>query len=101
VRPGPTSLRVLAGAVLAAGVAGAVFLWLTAPDTVETTRRIVGHANLTFQDLEVRVSGARIALGFASLLAGVFLWAVGRVVADVAEALRVAGPGSERGHGVR
>lgn len=94
MRPGPPLLRVLAGAVLAAGVAAAVFLWLTAAETVETTRRVVGHANLSFQDLEVRVSGARIALGFAGLLVGVFLWALARVVADLAEAAR-PGPAPE------
>lgn len=98
MRPGPPALRILSWVVLAAGVGGAVFLWVTAPDTVETTRRIVGHANLSFQDLEVRVSGTRIALGFASLLLGVFLWALGRVVADLADTtLR----GSEPGDAVR
>ncbi len=88
MRPGPSTLRVLSWVVLAAGAGAAVFLWVTAPETVETTRRIVGHANLSFQELKVRVSGTKIALGFAGLLLGVFLWALGRVVADLAEATR-------------
>jgi hypothetical protein len=80
------TLRLLSWVVLVAGVAGAVLLWATARETVETTRTIVGHATLRFQDVEVRVSIARIALGVASLVLGAFLWAFGRVLADIAEA---------------
>jgi hypothetical protein len=80
------TLRLMAWVVLAAGAAGAVLLWATARETVETTRSIVGHATLTFQDVEVRISIAKIALGLASLVLGAFLWSFGRVVADIADA---------------
>jgi multidrug resistance efflux pump len=40
------TLRLLSWAMLVAGAAGAVLLWATAGETVETTRTIVGHATL-------------------------------------------------------
>jgi hypothetical protein len=79
-------LRAMAWVVLVAGLVGAVLLWITAREVVEETRRIVGHATLTFQDLEVRISVLKIALGAAILVLGLFLWALGRVVAGLAEA---------------
>jgi hypothetical protein len=79
------TLRLLSWVVLVAGVAGAVLLWASARETVETTRTIVGHATLRFQDVEVRISVTKIALGVASLVLAAFLWAFGRVVADIAE----------------
>ncbi|HEX2031767.1 MAG TPA: hypothetical protein VHL78_10245 [Actinomycetota bacterium] len=93
---GTRGLRLLGWAVLAAGVAGAGWLWATARHAVEVTRRVVGHATLTFRDVEVDVSVERIAAGAASLLLGVFLFALGRVVADLADEVR---GGSERGCG--
>ena len=62
----------------------AVLLWISARETVEVTRSVIGHARLTFQDLEVRWSAARIVAGFVSLGLGAYLWAMGRVVADLA-----------------
>ncbi len=85
MRVGPGVLRILSWAVLGAGVAGAGVLWATARQTVEVTRRVIGHARLTFQDVEVDVSVERIVLGAACLLVAGFLWALGRVVAEVAE----------------
>jgi uncharacterized membrane protein YedE/YeeE len=79
------ALRLLAWIVLVTGAAGAVLLWATARETVETTRTIVGHATLRFQDVDVHVSVTKIALGVASLVLGAFLWAFGRVLADIAE----------------
>jgi hypothetical protein len=70
-------------AVLVAGLGGAALLWISAREVVEVTRRVVGHATITFQDLEVRISVARVALGVASLVAGFYLWALGRVLADL------------------
>lgn len=84
-------LRAVAWVSLAAGLAGAVLLWISAREVVETTRRVVGHATVTFQDLEVRISLGRIALGLGSLVLGAFLWSLGRVVADVADAERAPG----------
>jgi hypothetical protein len=72
--------------VLVAGVTGAILLWATAREVVETTRTIVGHATLRFRDVDVHVSVTKIALGVASLVVGGFLWALGRVVADIADA---------------
>jgi hypothetical protein len=80
------TLRLLAWVALVVGAAGAVLLWVTARETVETTRTIFGHATLRFRDVEVRVSVGKIALGLASLVLGAFLWAFGRVVADIADA---------------
>ena len=77
------SLRILSWALLVAGVVGAIMLWATAREAVETTRRIYGHATVTFQDLETRISVTKVALGFASLLVGAFLWTLGRTVADL------------------
>ncbi len=82
------TLRILAWVVLVAGATGAVLLWGTARETVETTRTIFGHGTLRYQDLEVRVSFGKIALGLGSLVLGGFLWAFGRVVADIADAGR-------------
>lgn len=89
-------LRAMGWVALTAGLAGAAVLWLTARELVEETRRIVGHATLTFQDLEVRISWAKVALGAGALVVGLYLWALARVVADVAEVARtraVAGDG--------
>jgi hypothetical protein len=36
--------------------------------------------------VDVHVSVTKIALGLASLLVGAFLWAFGRVLADIADA---------------
>jgi hypothetical protein len=80
------TLRLLSWAMLVAGAAGAVLLWATARETVETTRTIVGHATLRFKDVDVHVSVTKIALGLASLLVGAFLWAFGRALADIADA---------------
>ena len=80
------ALRLLSWAMLVAGAAGAILLWATARETVETTRTIVGHATLRFKDVDVYVSVTKIALGLASLLVGAFLWAFGRVLADIADA---------------
>jgi hypothetical protein len=80
------TLRLLSWVVLVASVAGAALLWATARETVETTRTIVGHATLRFQDVDVHVSVTKIALGVASLVLGGFLWAFGRVLADIADA---------------
>ncbi len=77
------ALRILAWAILVAGMAGAILLWAAAREAVEVTRRIYGHASVTFQDVEVRISVMKVALGFASLLLGAFLWALGRAVADL------------------
>jgi hypothetical protein len=43
------------------------------PGDGRDTRTIFGHATLTYQDVEVRVSVAKIALGLASLVLGGFL----------------------------
>lgn len=93
---GSKTLRFLGWAILAAGVAGAALLWLTARETVEVTRRVIGHATLTFQDLEVEVSVTKIALGAASLLLGIFLWALSRVVAELADQARGRSPEEPR-----
>ena len=79
-------LRVAAWGALLAGVGGAVLLWVSAREVAEITRRVVGHATITFEDLEVRISLARIALGVGSLVLGAFLWSLGRVVAELADA---------------
>jgi hypothetical protein len=87
-------LRAAAWAALLTGLGGAVLLWVSAREVVEITRRIVGHATVTFEDLEVRISVARIALGVGSLVFGAFLWSLGRVVAELADAQ--LGPGRVR-----
>jgi hypothetical protein len=74
-------LRLLSWAVLLAGAAGAILLWVSARETSEVTRVIHGHAALTFRDLEVTYSVAKIALGFGSLILGTYLGALGRVIA--------------------
>lgn len=84
-------LRAMAWVALVAGLAGAAVLWITAREVVEETRRIVGHATLTFQDLEVRISWAKIALGAAALVVGLYLWALARVVANAADGRAAAG----------
>ena len=84
-RPART-LRILSWVVLLAGAGGAVLLWVTAREAVETTRTIYGHGTLRFQDVDVYLSVTKIALGAASLIVGAFLWAVGRAVAEMAEA---------------
>jgi hypothetical protein len=80
------TLRLLSWVVLVVGAAGAVLLVATSRETVETTRTIFGHATLRFQDVEVRISVAKIALALASLALSGFLWALGRAVADLADA---------------
>lgn len=79
------TLRRMAWVVLAAGIVGAILLWISARETVEVTRSVIGHARLTFEDVEIRWSVARIAAGVGSLALGAFLWALGRVVADLAD----------------
>ena len=83
------TLRLLSWVVFVAGVAGAVLLWASAREAVETTRTVYAHGTLRFQDVDVHVSLARIALGVASLVLGAFLWAFGRVLADIAETAHV------------
>jgi hypothetical protein len=80
------TLRLLSWVVLVAGVAGAVLLWASAREASEMTRTVYGHGTLRFQDVDVHVSLTRIALGVASLVLGAFLWAFGRVLADIADA---------------
>lgn len=79
------TLRLLSWVVFVAGVAGAVLLWASAREAVETTRTVYAHGTLRFQDVDVHVSVTKIALGVASLVLGAFLWAFGRVLADIAE----------------
>jgi predicted SpoU family rRNA methylase len=81
------ALRILSWVVLVAGAAGAILLWVTAREAVETTRTIYGHGTLRFQDVDIHLSVTKIALGAASLILGAFLWAVGRAVAGMAEAV--------------
>jgi hypothetical protein len=85
-------LRLLSWVVLVAGVAGAVLLWASAREAVETTRTVFAHGTLRFRDVDVYLSVTKIALGVASLVLGAFLWAFGRVLADIAHAAR---PGTE------
>lgn len=49
------------------------------------TRSVIGHARLTFEDVEARWSVAKIAGGVVSLGLGAFLWALGRAVADLTD----------------
>ena len=56
------SLRLLSWAVLLAGAAGAILLWVSARETSEVTR-------------------VKIALGFGSLILGAYLSTLGRVIA--------------------
>jgi hypothetical protein len=90
VRDRARVLRAMGWVALVAGLAGAVLLWISAREVVETTRRIVGHATVEFQDLDVRISATKIALGVGALVLGAYLWALARVIADLSDRRRPA-----------
>lgn len=80
-----STLRWMSWIVLLLGAAAAVLMWVSARETVDVTRSVIGHARLTFEDIEVRWSVAEIGGGVLSLGLGTFLWALGRVVADLTD----------------
>lgn len=66
--------RVMAWVVLAAGVGLAIACFVLAPQKVTTTERIVGHATLTYEGVEIAVRESFILAGIASLVLGAALW---------------------------
>jgi hypothetical protein len=81
-------LRAMGWVALVAAIAGAFLLWISAREVLETTRRIVGHGTVEFQDLDVRISVTKIALGVGVLVLGAYLWALARVIADLSDRRR-------------
>jgi len=70
------SARVMAWVSLAAGVGLAIACFLLAPAKVTTTERIVGHATITYEGVELVVRASFILAGIGSLILGAALWAL-------------------------
>ena len=78
--------RVMAWVTLVAGVGLAVACFVLSPAKVTTTERIVGHATITYEGVELVVRESFILAGIASLVLGAALWALLLVAARIASA---------------
>jgi hypothetical protein len=76
--------RIMAWIALAAGVGLAIACFLLAPAKVTTTERIVGHATITYEGVDIVVRESFILAGIASLVLGAALWALLLVAARMA-----------------
>lgn len=77
--------RVMAWVALAAGLGLGIACFLLAPEKVTTAERIVGHATITYEGVELVVRESFILAGFASLVLGAALWALLLVTARMAD----------------
>lgn len=77
--------RVMAWVALAAGLGLGIACFLLAPEKVTTVERIVGHATITYEGVELVVRESFILAGFASLVLGAALWALLLVTARMAD----------------
>lgn len=84
--------RVMAWVTLAAGVGLAIACFLLAPAKVTTTERIVGHATVTYEGVDIVVRESFILAGIGSLVLGAALWAGLLVLARAADPALREGP---------
>ncbi|HEX6206883.1 MAG TPA: hypothetical protein VF058_00845 [Actinomycetota bacterium] len=78
--------RVMAWVTLVTGGGLGIACFVLAPAKVTTTERIVGHATITYEGVELVVRESFILAGIASLVLGAALWALLLLAARIASA---------------